>query len=61
MWSANADSRIFQIMNIARDVKNVNKRQDLTNKLLADLDETEREDLYRKYNNLVKLTKSGDL
>jgi len=48
-------------MNIARDVKNVNKRQDLTNKLLADLDETEREDLYRKYNNLVKLTKSGDL
>jgi hypothetical protein len=61
MWSANADSRIFQIMNIARDVKNVNKRKDLTDKLLADLDETEREDLYRKYNNLVKLTKTGDL
>jgi len=61
MWSANADSRIFEIMNIARDVKDVNKRKELTDKLLGDMDDNQRKDLYRKYNNLVKLTNSGDL
>ena len=61
MWSANADSRIFEIMNIARDVKDVKKREELTNKLLGDMDDNQRKDLYRKYNNLVKLTNSGDL
>lgn len=61
MWSSNADSRIFEIMNIARDVKDVNKRKELTDKLLGDMDDNQRKDLYRKYNNLVKLTNSGDL
>jgi hypothetical protein len=48
-------------MNIARDVKDVNKRKELTDKLLGDMDDNQRKDLYRKYNNLVKLTNSGDL
>jgi hypothetical protein len=61
MWSSNADSRIFEIMNIARDVKDVKKREELTNKLLADMDDNQRKDLFRKYNNLIKLTNSGDL
>jgi hypothetical protein len=61
MWSSNADSRIFEIMNIARDVKDVKKREELTNKLLGDMDDNQRKDLFRKYNNLVKLTNSGDL
>ena len=61
MWSSNADSRIFEIMNIARDVKDVNKRKELTDKLLGDMDDNQRKDLYRKYNNLIKLTGSGDL
>lgn len=61
MWSSNADSRIFEIMNIARDVKDANKRKELTDKLLGDMDETQRKDLYRKYNNLIKLTNTGDL
>lgn len=61
MWSANADSRIFEIMNIARDVKDANKRKELTDKLLGDMSEDQRKDLYRKYNNLIKLTNSGDL
>jgi len=61
MWSSNADSRIFEIMNIARDVKDVNKRKELTDKLLGDMDDNQRKDLYRKYNNLIKLTNSGDL
>jgi hypothetical protein len=57
MWSSNADSRIFEIMNIARDVKDVKKREELTNKLLGDMDDNQRKDLYRKYNNLIKLNK----
>jgi hypothetical protein len=61
MWSSNADSRIFEIMNIARDVKDVKKRQELTNKLLGDMDDNQRKDLFQKYNNLIKLTNSGDL
>jgi hypothetical protein len=61
MWSANADSRIFEIMNIARDVKDQTKRKELTDKLLGDMDENQRKDLYRKYNNLIKLTNTGDL
>lgn len=61
MWSANADSRIFQVMNIARDVKDPTKRKELTDKLLGDMNEDQRKDLYRKYNNLIKLTNTGDL
>lgn len=61
MWSANADSRIFELMNVMRDVKDPQKVKELRDKLLSDMDETQIKDLYRKYNNLVKLTKTGDL
>ena len=61
MWASNADSRIFEIMNIARDVKDQKTRTEMTNKILGNLDEGQRKDLYRKYNNLVKLTNTGDL
>jgi hypothetical protein len=61
MWASNADSRIFEIMNIARDVKDPAKRKEMTDKLLGDMDEAQRQDLFRRYNNLVKLTKTGDL
>jgi hypothetical protein len=61
MWSANADSRIFEIMNIARDVKDVKKREELTNKLLGNMDDNQRQNLFRQYNNLIKLTNTGDL
>lgn len=61
MWSSNADSRIFELMNVMRDVKNPQKVKELRDKLLSDMDETQIKDLYRKYNNLVKLTKTGDL
>ena len=61
MWASNADSRIFEIMNIARDVKDPKKREEMTNKILGNLDESQRKDLYRRYNNLVKLTNTGDL
>jgi hypothetical protein len=61
MWSANADSRIFELMNVMRDVKDPKKVKELRDKLLSDMDETQIKDLFRKYNNLVKLTKTGDL
>jgi hypothetical protein len=61
MWAANADSRIFEMMNIARDVKDPNQRQALTDKLLGGMDQTQREQLVQKYQNLLKLTKTGDL
>lgn len=61
MWASNADSRIFEIMNIARDVKDPAKRKEMTDKLLGGMDEAQRQDLFRRYNNLVKLTNTGDL
>jgi hypothetical protein len=61
MWSANADSRIFELMNISRDITDPQKRQEYAEKLLGNLDETQRQDLFRKYNNVVKLSKTGDL
>ena len=61
MWSANADSRIFELINISRDIKDPQKRQEYAEKLLGNLDETQRQDLFRKYNNVVKLSKTGDL
>lgn len=61
MWAGNADLRIFEIMNISRDVKDANKRKEMTEKILEGLDPAQRQELYRKYNNLVKLTNMGDL
>jgi hypothetical protein len=61
MWSANADSRIFELMNISRDIKDPQKRKEYAEKLLGNLDEGQRQDLFRKYNNVVKLSKTGDL
>jgi hypothetical protein len=61
MWAANADSRIFELMNISRDIKDPQKRKDYAEKLLGNLDESQRQDLFRKYNNVVKLSKTGDL
>ena len=61
MWAANADSKIFEMMNIARDVKDPNKRQEMANKLLENLDQTQLDQFEQKYKNLLKLTKTGDL
>jgi hypothetical protein len=61
MWAANADSRIFEMMNIARDVKDPIKRQEMANKLLENLDQTQLDQFEQKYKNLLKLTKTGDL
>jgi hypothetical protein len=61
MWAANADSRIFEMMNIARDVKDPNQRQEMANKLLQNLNQKQLDEFERKYQNLLKLSKTGDL
>jgi hypothetical protein len=61
MWSANADSRVFELMNVSRDIRDPQKRKEYAEKLLGNLDETQRQDLFLKYNNVVKLSKTGDL
>jgi hypothetical protein len=61
MWAANADSRIFELMNIGRDVKDEKTRQEMANKLLQNLNQKQLDEFERKYQNLLKLSKTGDL
>jgi hypothetical protein len=61
MWAANADSRIFEIMNIARDVKDEEKKVELTEKILEGLNDEQRKELMRKRRSIVKLHQTGDL
>lgn len=61
MWASNADSRLFEIMNIERDVKDPNKQKEMVNNLLSGIDESQAKELMRKRRNLMKLYKNGDL
>jgi hypothetical protein len=61
MWSANADSKIFELMNIARDVKDPATRLEMRNQLLGNMNDDQLADFAKKYQNLVKLSKTGDL
>jgi len=70
LWSKNADSNIFQIINIAKDNKmSVKEKQDMTNQLLG-IDPTKmtpeqiqkiRNNFNDKYQNLQKLTNTGSI
>jgi hypothetical protein len=61
MWSSNADSRIFELMNIARDVKDEKTRMAMSNKLLSGLNDEQRQQLTKQYQNILKLSKTGEL
>ena len=61
MWSSNADSRIFELMNIARDIKDEKTRMALSNKLLGGLNDEQRQQLTKKYQSILKLSKTGEL
>lgn len=61
MWSTNADSRIFELMNIARDVKDEKTRMAMSNKLLSGLNDAQRQQLTKQYQNILKLSKTGEL
>lgn len=60
-WADNADSKVFQAMNIYRDENlNGDEKKVMIDKLLGK-NESDRKDFYRKYQNLNKLVNTGGL
>ena len=60
LWNANADSRIFEVMNIYRDITDPTKRKFEIEKLLGN-DPAKRQEFYNKYQNIKKLSETGGL
>jgi hypothetical protein len=61
MWSANADSKIFQIMDINRDITDPKLRQAAAAKVMEGMSQAQREALDQKYKRIVRLTNTGDI
>ena len=60
-WADNADSKVFQAMNIYQDEKlNSAEKKAMIDKLLGG-NETERKQFYQKYQNINKLVNTGSL
>ena len=61
-WSKNADSKIFQIMNLAEDgsMPTQDKQKEIA-KLLGPVGSKERKTAEQKYRNLIKLQQTGSL
>ena len=60
-WADNADSKVFQAMNIYRDENlNGDEKKVMIDKLLGK-NEADRKEFYRKYQNINKLVTSGSL
>lgn len=60
LWNANADSKIFEVMNIYKDVTDPTKRKFEIEKLLGS-DPVKRQEFYNKYQNIKKLSETGGL
>lgn len=60
LWNANADSKIFEVMNIYRDVTDPTQRKFEIEKLLGS-DPKKRQEFYNKYQNIKKLSETGGL
>lgn len=60
LWNANADSKIFEVMNIYKDVTDPTKRKFEIEKLLGS-DPAKRQEFYNKYQNIKKLSETGGL
>jgi len=60
LWNANADSKIFEVMNIYRDITDPTQRKFEIEKLLGN-DPKKRQEFYNKYQNIKKLTETGGL
>lgn len=58
-WNANADSKIFEAMNIIKDTSDPAKQQQELNRLFPD--QKQRADFLTKYRNLKKLSETGGL
>ncbi len=61
MWSANADSKIFQLMDINKDIPDPKLRQAAAGKVLEGMSQAQREALDQKYKRIVRLTNTGDI
>jgi hypothetical protein len=61
MWSANADSKIFQLMDINKDITDPKLRQAAAGKVLEGMSQAQREALDQKYQRILKLTTTGDI
>ena len=59
-WSNNADSKVFQVMNIYDKVKDPAKQKALVNELLGK-DPAERQKYLQKYDNIQTMLKNGSL
>ena len=61
MWSANADSKIFQLMDINKDIPDPKLRQAAAGKVLEGMSQAQREALDQKYQRILRLTTTGDI
>ena len=59
-WNANADSKVFEAMNIYGAISDPAKRKEQIDKLLGS-DERKRKEFFDKYQNIQKLSKTGSL
>jgi hypothetical protein len=61
-WSKNADTKIFQVINLAKDTKlSAEEKQKAAEKLLGPVGSEERKIADEKYKNLLKLQQNGTL
>ena len=60
LWNANADTRVFEAMNIYKDITDPTKRKFEIEKLLGS-DPVKRQEFYNKYQNIKKLSETGGL
>lgn len=59
-WSSNADSKVFEAISIFENVKDPEKRKETINRLFGN-DPEQRQKYFQKYNNIKKLTETGEL
>ena len=60
LWNANADTKVFEAMNIYHDITDPTKRKFEIEKLLGS-DPVKRQEFYNKYQNIKKLSETGGL
>ena len=62
MWNKNADSRVFEIINLAKDPNlSREEKEKITEQLLGPKDSPERKVFNQKYQNILKLQQNGTL
>jgi len=60
LWSSNADSKVFEAISIFENVKDKAERNKAINDLFGN-DPKARQQYFQKYNNIKKLTETGEL